>query len=86
MPRPMLAKQRNLHLGIGAQGRLATLDNALSAYARFGLTRVRAEEIIDRVWRVVRQWRMYFEGFGVPGGQIKKIASAFRHIDEIREK
>ena len=86
MPRPMLATQRNLHLGIGAQGRLATLDNALSAYARFGLTRVRAEEIIDRVWRVVRQWRMYFEGFGVPGRQIEKIASAFRHIDEIRER
>ncbi len=84
MPRPMLATQRNLHLGIGAQGRLATLDNALSAYARFGLTRVRAEEIIDRIWRVVRQWRTYFEGFGVPGGQIEKIASAFRHIDEIR--
>ena len=84
MPRPMLATQRNLHLGIGAQGRLATLDNALSAYARFGLTRVRAEEIIDRVWRVVRQWRMYFEGFGVPGRQIEKIASAFRHIDELR--
>lgn len=84
MPRPMLATQRNLHLGIGAQGRLATVDNALSAYARFGLTRVRAEEIIDRIWRIVRQWRMHFEGYGVPGGQIEKVTSAFRHIDEIR--
>ena len=36
--------------------------------------------------REVRQWRTYFEGFGVPGRQIEKIASAFRHTDEIRGK
>ncbi len=84
MPRPMLATERNQHLGIGTQGRRATIDNVLSAYARFGLTRIRAEEIIDRIWRVVRQWRTYFESYEVPGSEIAKIASAFRHIDQIR--
>ncbi len=84
MPRPMLARERNLHLGVGAQGRLATIDNALSAYARFGLTRVRADEIVDQVWRIVRQWRTYFEGYDVPDVEIEKIASAFQHIDDLR--
>ena len=83
MPRPTLAQERYLHLGIGAQGRLATIDNAMSAYARFGLTRVRADEIVDRVWRVVREWRTYFEGYDVPGTEIEKIARAFRHIDDL---
>jgi serine/threonine-protein kinase HipA len=83
MPRPMLATERNLHLSIGRQGRLATLDNALSAYARFGITRQDALEIIDRIWRVVREWKVRFEGYGVAGREIEAIASALRHLDEV---
>lgn len=84
MPRPTLASERFLHLGVGARGRLATLDNALSGYSRFGLTLHTAEGIVERIWRVVREWKTRFEGFGVPGEEIAKIAPAFRHIDAIR--
>ena len=83
MPRPMLATERHLHLSVGQKGRLATLDNALSAYARFGITRQDALEIIDRIWRVVREWRVRFESYGVVGCEIEAIASAFRHLDEV---
>ena len=83
MPRPMLATERNLHIGVGQQGRLATLDNALSGYARFGITRQQALEIIDHVWRVVREWKVRFEGYGVAGSEIEAIATAFRHLDEV---
>ena len=83
MPRPMLATGRHLHLSVGQKGRLATLDNALSAYARFGITRQDALEIIDRIWRVVREWKVRFESYGVAGREIEAIASAFRHLDEV---
>jgi serine/threonine-protein kinase HipA len=62
---------------------LATLDNALSGYARFGLTRQDALEIINRIWRVVREWKVRFEGYGVTGREIEAITSAFRHLDEV---
>lgn len=83
MPRPMLATERHLHLSVGHQGRLATLDNALSGYARFGITRQDALEIIERIWRVVREWKVHFEGYGVAGREIEAIAPALRHLDEI---
>lgn len=76
-------QERHLHLCVGQKGRLATLDNALSGYARFGITRQDALEIIDRVWRVVREWRVRFESYGVVGREIEAIASAFRHLDEV---
>ncbi|MGL4188093.1 MAG: type II toxin-antitoxin system HipA family toxin [Sphaerotilus sulfidivorans] len=83
LPRPSLASERYLHLGIGPQGRLATLDNALAAHERFTLSRTTACALMAEVWRVVRQWRVYFEGFGVPAAEIEKIAPAFRHIDDV---
>ncbi len=83
LPRASHATERFLHLGLGPQGRLATLDNALSAHQMFTLSRVTACEMIADIWRVVREWKGYFEGFGVPAVEIEKIAPAFRHIDDI---
>ncbi|WP_194727340.1 type II toxin-antitoxin system HipA family toxin [Noviherbaspirillum malthae] len=83
VPRPSIGTERRLHLGVGNSGRSATIDNALTSYARFGLDLERAWEIIDRVYGVVRQWRTYFEAYNVPLSEIEKIASAFRHIDDV---
>lgn len=83
LPRPSLATERFLHLGIGPQGRLATLDNALKGHPMFSLSRVRACELIDEVWRVVREWRVSFERSDVSANDIAKIAPAFRHLDDI---
>lgn len=83
VPRPTHASERYLHLGIGAQGRLATLTNALSWAARFGLTRAKALATIDRVWRVVREWQGHFEACGVAAAEIDKVGSAFRHAREM---
>jgi serine/threonine-protein kinase HipA len=57
VPRPTHASERFLHLGIGPQGRLATLANAMGWAARFGLTRDKALVTVDRVWRAVREWK-----------------------------
>lgn len=83
LPRPSLATERFLHLGVGPQGRLATLNNALEAHEMFTLSRARACEMISDIWHVVREWRVYFQDFGVPAAEIEKIAPAFRHIDDV---
>lgn len=81
LPRPSLAAERYLHLGIGPQGRLATLDNALGGVEMFSLSLSRACELVGEVWRVVREWKVLFERAGVSVNDIAKIASAFRHLD-----
>ncbi len=83
LPRPSLATERFLHLGIGPQGRLATLDNALDGGPMFSLSRPRACELIGEVWRVLREWKVSFERSGVLADDIAKIAPAFRHLDDI---
>jgi serine/threonine-protein kinase HipA len=83
LPRPSHASERQLHLGVGAHGRMATLDNALSWCERFNLTEKAACERIAQVWQVVREWRVYFDEFGVDAKEMHKVQSAFRHIDDI---
>ncbi len=83
LPRASHAAERFLHLGLGHQGRLATLDNALDSHEMFTLSRVAACELIAGIWRIVREWRGHFENFGVPAAEIASIAPALRHIDDV---
>ncbi|MHB1233250.1 MAG: type II toxin-antitoxin system HipA family toxin [Burkholderiales bacterium] len=83
VPRPVYASERFMHLGVGPQGRLATLTNAMGGAARFGLTHDKALAAVDKVWRVVREWKGRFEEYGVPGAEIDKVSAAFRHAREI---
>jgi serine/threonine-protein kinase HipA len=83
LPRASHATERFLHLGLGPQGRLATLDNALESHEMFTLSRATACQMIAGIWRVVREWRVHFESFGVTAAEIEKIAPAFRHIDKV---
>lgn len=45
MPRATLASERRLHLGVGPQGRIATLDNAFNGREMFTLSAETAERI-----------------------------------------
>jgi serine/threonine-protein kinase HipA len=83
MPRASLATERRLHLGVGPEGRSATLDNAFAGREQFTLSREVAAQSIARIWQTVRERRVHFEEYGVPEEQIEKIAPAFRHIDAI---
>jgi serine/threonine-protein kinase HipA len=83
MPHAVVSTERYQHLAVGPQGKLATLDNAFAAKERFGISSEQAQVIIDRIWRVVRQWQLHFENLGVDPNQIEKISKAFRHIDDI---
>ncbi|TAL96348.1 MAG: type II toxin-antitoxin system HipA family toxin [Paraburkholderia sp.] len=83
LPRASNATERYLHLSIGDDGRLATLDNALGSHDKFTLSRRAASQLIADIWRVVREWRVYFEEFGIDAAEMDKAAPAFRHIDDI---
>ncbi|SAK54940.1 putative protein related to capsule biosynthesis enzyme-like protein [Caballeronia hypogeia] len=83
LPQPSLASERFQHLGVGKSGRLATLDNALTRLDAFQLSMSLACDLIADVWEAVRQWRDAFDGFGIDLRESQKVASAYRHIDDI---
>jgi serine/threonine-protein kinase HipA len=83
MPRASLSPERRLHLGVGPQGRIATLDNAFAGREMFTLSAEAAAESIARIWRVVREWKVYFEEYRVPADQIEKVGPAFGHMDNL---
>jgi serine/threonine-protein kinase HipA len=83
MPRASLASERRLHLGVGPEGKRATLDNAFAGRETFTLSSYTAAQSISRIWHTVREWKVLFEEYNVPADQIDKIAFAFRHIDEV---
>jgi len=82
-PNTSVAQDRYLHLSVGPRGKYAHLDNALAAHSLFRLSERTAAEMIAQVWEKVRQWKVSFEVSGVPGEQIDKVQTAFRHIDDI---
>lgn len=83
MPRASLAFERRLHLGVGPEGRSATLDNAFAGRETFTLSSDAAGQSIAKIWSTVREWKVHFEEHEVPADQIQKIAPAFRHIDDV---
>lgn len=83
VPRPGVAHERQLHLEVGQQGKLATLDNALSAHSAFTPQRATALAIIRRVWGELRAWKTFFEEGGASGALIDQLAPAFRDLSSI---
>lgn len=83
MPRASLTSERRLHLGVGPEGRTATLDNAFAGRETFTLSKEAAAQSIARIWSIVREWKTHFGEYRVPPDQIAKIAPAFRHIDDV---
>lgn len=83
VPHPQVATERRLHLSLGPQGRTATLTNLLESHGQFGLLRPEAIDVIDRIARVVLEWRRRFEALGVPTAQCDRVASAFRRRQDV---
>ena len=85
MPRPTAtnSQTRFQSIGVGEQGKLSTLDNALSQCQRFRIQPKKACILMNEVWTVVRQWKLYFEEFGVSHKAIDQAAFAMRHLDDV---
>jgi serine/threonine-protein kinase HipA len=83
VPRPGVAYERFLHLQVGPQGKLATLDNALANHTAFDLERPDAVACMAQVSSHVARWREHFEAEGVPGPLMDTLAPAFRALSEV---
>lgn len=83
LPKSISAHERFQAIHVGTQGRLATLDNALSSAGQFGIVRAEAISLIHEVVSVVREWRIHFDEMGVPAAETEKIAPAFRNARDI---
>ncbi|MBV8605383.1 MAG: HipA domain-containing protein [Pelomonas sp.] len=83
VPRPGHAHERMLHLEVGDQGKLATLDNALSRFAAFTAARADAVALVRRVWGEVRQWKTAFEACGADAKLLSQMEGAFRELEDI---
>ncbi len=83
VPRPGVAHDRLLHLGVGELGKSATLDNAMTQHEAFTLDRQQAIAVLGEVWGGARQWITVFESTGATGDLINKVQTAFRKLDDI---
>lgn len=83
VPKPQVALERTLHLGVGPMGRAARLDNALRGAGQFGLLQRDAASIVSRIVDAVRSWRESFERMGVSPRDCEAVHSAFRRPMDI---
>lgn len=83
LPKPQIASERFLHLGVGEKGRFADISNALSSAALFGLNQGQARDIVERICMCVREWRTYFDEFGVDPKDMTAVATAIRHPRDV---
>lgn len=66
-----------LAMALGADGKRASLTNALSWCERFRLTRAAAAAIIARQTEVVSRWRDHFAACQVPDRDIAALERSF---------
>lgn len=83
VPKPQIAQERYLHLAVGDYGRLASLDNAFTKHAAYGLTKKKAGEVIGKLAREVREWKGCFEEYGVSSKDMAAVESAFRRPKDV---
>ena len=77
VPTSFAADTHHLALRCGIQGGLASLDNALSDVAPFGLPQVRAEQIVEQIVETCRGWTRHFAGYGVGEKDLAELKKRF---------
>lgn len=78
VPKPQTGTERRLILRVGAQGRDATLANALTGAASFGLKDGEAAAAIEEMrGRVAAEWERVFKSCGVPQEDMVRLAGCF---------
>ena len=73
----------NLAMSVGENGREASLTNALSHAARFGLSLKEAREIVGHLVEITRSWREHFEAAGCPDLEIKALEPSFACCENV---
>ncbi|HVO79026.1 MAG TPA: type II toxin-antitoxin system HipA family toxin [Candidatus Bathyarchaeia archaeon] len=83
LPFPQVSLERDLAIGVGRNGRRATLRNALSDIASFGLSRQEAVPIArDMQDTVKKAWEDLFRRHGFTLAEIERLRTCFIACDE----
>ncbi|CAN7165746.1 HipA domain-containing protein [Pseudorhodoferax sp. LjRoot39] len=82
LPMNTVAHDRYLHLELGDQGRLATLDNLMTRWQMYFSARSDAVRAIHEVWVVARGWKEYFERFNPSASDMQYLEGAFRRLED----
>ena len=77
VPKARVGETYVLAIGLGEQGRLGSVANALSRCEVFGIKRKQAIEIMEQVRAVVVRYREYLESARLEEGSIQRISRAF---------
>lgn len=78
VPHPQTGTERSLAIGVGKQGRVATLANALSECGRFGLRPDEAAALVIELRdKVAARWEETFKECGVPQHDRTRLATCF---------
>ena len=79
VPKPQLGLERRLVLGVGPEGRAATIENALAGAAVFDLSHDDANAIAEDMSRIVAtRWEHLFTEAGISAADRKRFATCFR--------
>ena len=79
VPKPQLGLERRLVLGVGPEGRNATIENALAGAAVFDLGPDDAKAIAEDMSRIVAtRWEHLFKEAGISAADRKRFATCFR--------
>lgn len=80
VPFPQSTKVYALLLQIGEEGKTASISNALSGAKHFGLKNSEAEQIIEEVREVTKNWKDFFAECGAEEQDIDSLSSCFREL------
>jgi serine/threonine-protein kinase HipA len=83
VPFPQAGLHRDLAIGVGRDGRRATIHNALSDVAGFGLARPEALRIASAMQKTVKSgWENLFRENGFSAPEIERLQNCFIACDE----
>jgi serine/threonine-protein kinase HipA len=83
VPYPQVRLERDLAIGVGRNGRQATLKNALSDAASFGLSQSQAVALaVDAQKKVKTNWEEVFKKSGITGAELERLHTCFIACDE----
>ena len=83
VPKPQVGLERRLVLGVGPEGRNATLDNALAGAAVFDLGPDEASAMTQKLRMIVSaRWRPLFKDAGLSAADQGRFATCFRLASE----
>jgi serine/threonine-protein kinase HipA len=83
VPYPQVSLERDLAIGVGSNGRQATLKNALSEAASFGFSKPQAIALALEIQKTVKaNWEPVFNKSAIATADLERLRNCFIACDE----